>query len=179
MSVRNRQRGRPCDLTPQKEKVLLGAIQRGLPYKQASALAGISYMTFNRWREKGSEPDAPCEFSDFCDRLAAAEAKAADALCRVISKAGRTRDWRAAAWMLERRCPDEWGRRESLPPPPEPPPEMKPRTAQEEEEMLASIMAVLERKGVLAKHGYFKAPVAPQKEGANVATVSKLEPHEA
>ena len=174
MSALIRQPGRPCGLTPQKEKILLDAIQRALSYKQASALAGISYMTLNRWRKKGSEPGAPPEFSDFCDRLATAEAKAADALCRAISKAARSGHWQAAAWMLERRYPEDWGRRESLPAPPEPPPPVSETVTPEQmEAMTVRLVKSLADRGLLAKHGYFKAPVPPGESTADVATVSK------
>jgi|GEM_PF-2593989 len=106
MNNRVRQRGRPSGLTLRKENLLLNAIRRGLSYKHAAALAGISYMTFNRWRKLGSKEDASPEFRHFCDRLERAEAEGADSLLAVITKAGKERDWKAAAWILERRHPD-------------------------------------------------------------------------
>lgn len=115
MSACTRRRGRPCGLTPQKEKVLLNAIRLGLPYKRAAALAGISYMTFNRWRSEGEMDSAPQALRDFCDQLKAAEAELANSLIKVIFNAAQKQgNLKAAIWLLERRYPDEWGKREPI-----------------------------------------------------------------
>ncbi len=110
-----RRRGRPSGLTPKSEALLLQAIERGLPYKQAAALAGISYATFNRWRFLGSKENASPEYCHFCNQLEASEARAMDLLMQTIrSAATEQRDWKAAAWMLERRHAKEWGRKEQV-----------------------------------------------------------------
>lgn len=109
-SPRSRRKGRPTLLSEATAKVLFEAIERGLPYKQAAGLAGISYDTFNRWRIKGRTYEAPQEFCDFCDRLELAQAKAVDSLVETVRKAASKGDWKAAAWMLERRHPEEWER---------------------------------------------------------------------
>lgn len=91
------------------------AIERGLPYKQAAALAGISYASFNRWRYLGSQEDATPEYRHFCNQLDAADAKAMEVMIKTIRGAATSqRDWKAAAWFLERRHPREWGRREQV-----------------------------------------------------------------
>lgn len=115
MSTPTRKRGRPCGLTPQKEKVLLSAIRLGLTYKRAAALAGISYMTFNRWRSEGELTSAPQALRDFCDHLQAAEAELAYSLSKTIFNAAlKHGNVKAAIWLLERRYPDEWGKREPV-----------------------------------------------------------------
>jgi len=86
------------------------AIERGLSYKQASALAGISYDSFNRWRKQGMLPDPAPEIRDFCDQLEAAQARGADSLLTTIREACNQGSWKAAAWMLERRFPESWDR---------------------------------------------------------------------
>jgi len=102
--------GRPTVRTPSVLKVLFGAIERGLPYSQAAALAGISYDSVNRWRKQGLSPDAEPEICDFCKQLGIAKAKSADALLAKVNEAAAKGQWRAAAWMLERRYPEDWGR---------------------------------------------------------------------
>lgn len=103
------QGGRPCLLTPKREAALLRAIEEGLPLTQAARLAGISYDTLNRWRKKGGEEFAPLEFRKFCEALGHSEAIAMQRLVRVVSDAGK-KDWRASAWILERRFREEFGK---------------------------------------------------------------------
>lgn len=105
-------RGRPSAFTPQKARIILNAIRQSLSYKQAAALARISYMTFNRWRSEGESDDAPKPLRDFCDQLKATEAELANSLVKMIFDSGKAGNWKAAAWILERRYPDEWGKRE-------------------------------------------------------------------
>ena len=50
------------------------------------------------------------EYADFADDVRQAEAKAAIRLVGQILQAGE-KDWRALAWWLERRFPEEWGRK--------------------------------------------------------------------
>jgi hypothetical protein len=87
--------------------------QAGTSYKQAAALAEVSYASLNRWRQQGSQPDAPAEFRNFCNQIEAAEAQAADKLLKIILSAAAERDWKAAAWLLERRHPEDWGKKEA------------------------------------------------------------------
>ena len=53
-------RGRPCKLTPERQKRLCEAIAAGNYYKAACAFAGLDYCTFRRWMRcqwrSGSEP---------------------------------------------------------------------------------------------------------------------------
>lgn len=100
--------GRPCLLTPSREAALLNAIEEGMPLKQAAMLAGISYDTLNRWRTRGNSEFAPDEFRKFCKALERAEAVAMQVNLARVRAAGE-KDWRAAAWILERRHPEEFG----------------------------------------------------------------------
>ncbi len=170
MTTRIRRRGRPCGLTPQKEKCLFNAIRQGLTYRQAAALAGISYMTFNRWKKRGALDDAPPELRDFCDHIAEAEAKAALACVSTISKAGR-RDWRASAWILERRYPEDWGRREYVPPAP-PAPSIYDLMEDYPPKVIDSIFRKLDSR---EKTSAAQTSAATENQASNFATVSKSE----
>ena len=107
-------RGRPCSLTPEVQAVLLKAVERGLPLKESALLAGISYDTLNRWRNNGESETAEPVFRNFCKALLQAQAKAVDTLVSQIQSAAKKGDWKAAAWILERRHPHDWGRQERL-----------------------------------------------------------------
>lgn len=68
---------------------------------------GISESTFYRWVSTPST-DAERELSE---SLKKAEADYKNALQGIIAKAAQERDWKAAAWLLERKYPEEYGRR--------------------------------------------------------------------
>lgn len=95
-------------MNKERETVLLQAIEQGLPLKHAAKLAGISYDTLNRWKTRGSSEFAPDEFRKFCVAVEHSEAVAMQINLARIQAAGE-KDWRAAAWILERRHPEEFG----------------------------------------------------------------------
>ncbi len=101
--------GRPSRLTPERSKVLLEGVKMGLTYKLACARSGITFTTFRKWIEKG-EQQATGEYRDFLDLLTKAEADGAAQSIAAIKIAAQ-KDWRAAAWMLEARHPEEYGRK--------------------------------------------------------------------
>ena len=101
--------GRPCLLTKDREAKLLKAIEEGMPLKQSAMLAGICYETMNRWRKNGESESARPEFRQFCQALERSQAIAMQLLVERVSQAGKN-DWRASAWMLERRYPEEFGK---------------------------------------------------------------------
>lgn len=101
-------RGRPCLLTKECEATLMKEIENGLPLKEAAEIAGVSYDSLNRWRIRGEDENAPSEFRHFCKALKRAKAVAMRGLVANIRDAGKS-DWRAAAWMLERRHKEEFG----------------------------------------------------------------------
>ena len=68
---------------------------------------GISESTFYRWTSTPTS-DNQRELSEL---LKKAEADYKNALMGIIAKAAQERDWKAAAWLLERKYPDEYGRK--------------------------------------------------------------------
>lgn len=94
----------------------------------AAEALGVHRMTLWRWLKYGAEaaecavpgctadhhgPDGDLEYRDFCDLVMRAEGEAACTMTAHISAQGRV-DWRAAAWWLERRLPEEFGEKRSL-----------------------------------------------------------------
>lgn len=101
--------GRPTLLNPTRQAALLGAIEEGMPLKQAAEIAGISYDTLNHWQNRGANESAPPEYRQFCQLLRHSQAVAMQVNISLIREAAK-REWRAAAWLLEKRFPDEFAR---------------------------------------------------------------------
>lgn len=102
-------KGRPTKLNADKQSKILEAVREGLPYTTACALAGIHYSTFAEWKLKG-EQDPESVYADFAMAVKEAEAEAEAANVKRIRSAADNGQWQAAAWILERRHPDKWGR---------------------------------------------------------------------
>ncbi|WP_339174429.1 hypothetical protein [Anoxybacillus sp. FSL W8-1294] len=104
--------GRPTKLTPELQKKIIDAIRAGNYMETAAAYAGISKDTFFRWLRKGARAKSGI-YKDFHDAVekALADAEVRDVM--LIANAAAT-DWKAAAWRLERKFPDRWGRKERL-----------------------------------------------------------------
>lgn len=96
---------RPTKFTPQVQQRILDAIALGLTYEQAATSAGIDRFTFRRWRDS----KAP-----FCAEVEKAEVAGMAARLSRIQMAAIDGNWQADAWWLERRFPDQWGRRERV-----------------------------------------------------------------
>ncbi len=99
---------RPTKLTLEVERRLVHAISQGVPYKAACEYAGISYQTFLNWKKR-AQSDDDGRFIEFFDHIQKARGQAAVLLLTEIEKATK-RNWRAAAWKLERMYPHLFGR---------------------------------------------------------------------
>lgn len=106
--------GRPSCYTAAKAARIVKAIRRGLPFKLAAAAGGVSFNTFVRWRNEGTNPDSLPHFREFLNQVRAAEAEAAARFIGLIEKQAKDH-WQAAAWMLERRHSDLFGRHTAPP----------------------------------------------------------------
>lgn len=109
--------GRPPALTPAVITELEQGILVGMPYDLACDLAGISFQTFNEYRKGNWPRSIPIALrKDFSERIKRAEARAVFEALATIKAAslGNLPDgalWTAAAWLLERRYPHHFGRR--------------------------------------------------------------------
>lgn len=127
--------GRPTKLTPEIQERICQAIRTGNTRKDAAAYAGVSERAMAYWQARGRRRKKGRYFQ-FLQALQKADA---DAICRnvaviqkatqggtVVSRKTITRkdgsvevsetfsepQWTAAAWWLERRRPDDYGKRE-------------------------------------------------------------------
>lgn len=92
--------GRPTKRTPEREKRLLDALRAGNTRKAACHFAGIDPSTLENW----------LRISAFSDAVKKAEADAEVRMVGQVAQAARDGTWQAAAWWLERRRPDDYGR---------------------------------------------------------------------
>ena len=105
--------GRKTKLDEKRLKKVVDGITAGLPYDTACALAGITYQTFLNWMRAGEAAESG-KFFEFFEEVKKAEAIAESVHIANIKNAGKSGVWQADAWMLERRHPEKWGRREQI-----------------------------------------------------------------
>ena len=104
-------RGRPTKLTPELQAKICSAIQAGNFIEIAAAFAGIRKATLHNWLRRGARQTQGIyhAFSEAVEK-ALADSEARDVA--LIAKAAADGQWQAAAWRLERKFPERWGRRE-------------------------------------------------------------------
>lgn len=91
--------------TQKTVNIVLRAISKGLSQKDAAALAGISEDTLSRWKK---------EKVDFADKIRQKEITFKQKNIDVIRKTGEDKSWQAAAWLLERKYPEEFSLKQEL-----------------------------------------------------------------
>ena len=100
---------RPTKLTPEAQEAIVDGINAGLTFRLSCARAGVTPATFYNWLGKGevAKSGVLMEFFDAVERAKA------DSALRLVSQITlqAPADWRAAAFMLERRFPDDYGKR--------------------------------------------------------------------
>ena len=97
-------------MTPHQIAEVDRLIREGSTRKRALAAAGVSEATYRAIRRISRDGDHPHGelYASFLRGLDKAEAGAESALVKTI---GASRDWRAAAFLLERRWPEQWAQR--------------------------------------------------------------------
>lgn len=132
--------GRRTLLTPVVIEAIEAGVRKGLGAEQAGEVLGIDAQTVYEWLARGEgrhsqRPAAPI-YAEFAERIRRAEAQNEAAKLDILTRAGeggivlteRTitfkdgrevhekvyskPEWQAAAWYLERKYPDRYGRRE-------------------------------------------------------------------
>jgi transposase len=95
------------------DQVIKRAVQLkrgGASNKDIASALGIAEGTFYAWSNKPKSEKQ----REFSEALKKAEADYKNALLAVIAAAGRERDWKAAAWLLERKYPSEYARTDRI-----------------------------------------------------------------
>lgn len=103
---------RPEKITYELIAAICEDVAQGFSFDQAALNNGISASTFFRWRQKGLDPNSESIYHEFVAALEiAAEFSESEALQLIRSSAKIDRNWKAAAWFLERRFPKKYARR--------------------------------------------------------------------
>lgn len=90
-------------LTPELMERITVLLRRGLYRETACATVGISSRTLRLWLRRGAEGGPhSARYRRFAEAIEKAEAEAEGIAAAAIMKAGMD-DWRALAWILERR----------------------------------------------------------------------------
>lgn len=90
-------------MTPEQERTILQMVQLGQYLAQAARKVGLSPSTVYMRRQRDA---------GFRVALEAAEAGLELGLIAEIRKAASAGDWKAAAWLAERRFPERWSKPE-------------------------------------------------------------------
>lgn len=90
-------------MTPARAVAIVGALRQGVSRDAAAGVAGVNYNTLWRWMLADPEMTAVVE---------EAEAISEHMYVGVIESSAKTGTWQAAAWMLERKWPKKYGRRD-------------------------------------------------------------------
>ena len=101
--------GRPTKLNADLQQRIVKFMGAGAYIETAAAAAGISKVTLYSWLHRGAAGEEP--FAAFLNAVDVAQSEADLRDLAVIRKAAAEGTWAAAAWRLERRHPDQWGRR--------------------------------------------------------------------
>ena len=105
---------RPTKLTTELTERICLAIRLGNYAKVAAEMAGIGETTFYRWLEMAEKPNARKDYREFRESIKRAEAEAEVSRVARIVQAADNGTWQAAAWYLERKHGERWGRNDKL-----------------------------------------------------------------
>lgn len=100
---------RPTILTPEIQEIIVKALHLGATHRLAGLAAGIGESTFYTWMALGRDTGAS-PYLEFLNAVKIAEGAGAVECLEKLAVASRDGNWQAAAWVLERRYPAEYGR---------------------------------------------------------------------
>lgn len=108
----------PKESTPKLSEDLIEtiaqAIRVGAYVETAVALAGVSKDSFYRWLRQAESDEATDLTLKLSDAVKKALAESEKRDLDVIDKAAQEGEWTAAAWRLERKFPNKWGRQSKV-----------------------------------------------------------------
>lgn len=88
-------------------------LRRGNYITTACRASGITTNTYYRWKKRGEKGEEP--FKTFLERTDKAESEGELACMEVIyNSATEQGNWLSAAWILERKYPQRFGKREQM-----------------------------------------------------------------
>jgi len=101
---------RPSKLTQEIQQIIGDNIALGLTYRLAAELAGVTYKTLNEWNQKG-QTEKSGKYYQFAQHIKKCNAEGAKKLLENLNAAAKAGNCQVCMWILDRRFPDEFGRR--------------------------------------------------------------------
>ena len=101
--------GRPSKLTPELQEEIVNYIKMGNFIETTCVTAGINKSTFYDWMKRGNESKRHTIYKKFYEAVRQAQAWSEARDVAIISNHAET-NWRAAAWKLESRFSERWGK---------------------------------------------------------------------
>jgi len=108
--------GQPTTLTKAVASAVIENVRRHLSLSNAARLAGQSPSTVITWRKRGYddlEKGLENDFVDFARNVGQAQAEKVTEFMDSIAS-GKNENWKALAWLLEKCCPEDFGRDNEL-----------------------------------------------------------------
>lgn len=107
--------GKRGKLTPETAARICELLSQGNYDHVAASASGVAPRTFSSWLTKAQDPetDPTGVYAEFAELVEQAQAVGEGHNVSTIKQAART-NWTAAAWLLERKYPERWGRRERV-----------------------------------------------------------------
>jgi transposase len=107
---------RPTKLTPEVQERIAVLIRAGNTVEVAAGATGIGRGTFYEWMARGEKDGAANRpHRNFRAAIEQARNESEAAMVARIAKAASNGSWQAAGWLLERRYPERWTKREQMP----------------------------------------------------------------
>jgi hypothetical protein len=108
--------GAPTKFNYWRARRIVKAIRNGVSLVHAALAEGVCTSAINRWRRKGKQhwmQGLDTEFSSFFLAIRRAAVRGQVRNAQIVWNAARS-DWKPAAWLLERKFPNEWGRKTAV-----------------------------------------------------------------
>jgi len=99
-------------LTPERQGAIVKLIREGNYIYRACQAVGISQQTYEQWVKRGEQGDGEIYIA-FLEAIKKAESEFIAENVAIIQTAAK-KNWFAAAWLLERKYPAEFGKRVEL-----------------------------------------------------------------
>ena len=97
-------------LIPEIQQKIGENISLRLTYALAASAAGITYQTLNQWLQRG-QTEKSGKYYQFYQYIQKRNADAAKTLLEHINDAAKAGNCQVCMWILERRFPEDFGRR--------------------------------------------------------------------
>ena len=102
---------RPTKLDADRQARICEALALGVSIEAAAAHAGLSAACVHEWMARGRKGERL--YAEFLEAATRARDAAEVRFAAVVAKAAKEGNEAAARWWLERRRPDQWGRKDA------------------------------------------------------------------